>query len=403
MTLKFKSDIQFADSMDIESLRSVAEQRPEDFMRRAQSLIDDGKLSWSNVRSLPKFFNSFLDVPVRTVVDKGGEKHAITTSAFPLLSGALTVAAVNDGMESVDTIAGELVTERKTNKKVTMIAGILREDTDIDRVDTDVAGEEYPLLGAGEEQFEIRNWPNGRRLAFTQATIQENDVANIVARCNGLGEIAMEAIEMLSLRRVTDYYGSQSSPTAPYVLNMNKANAALYTTSANSPGTRAPSGTRIENNALVDTTDLDAARSRLTAMVNDLGHSMAIPMSRCVLLVPDALLATALKIQGSTLEPGVENELNNWGQRGRWRPKLLSSPRLDSLSTSAWYLGDFKKQFTRLCKLEIQNDMLGANTESFLTRDVVLQFRTKWDFNVGAVGYNWVTQCLSATTAPADE
>jgi len=92
--------------------------------------------------------------------------------------------------------------------------------------------------------------------------------------------------------------------------------------------------------------------------------------------------------------------LNNWGPRGQWRPRLLSSPKLDDLSTTVWYFGWFQKQFIRKWKLRYETVTLGTNTESYLRSRLGFQARIAWDCEIGAVDYVYVMQNLSATTAP---
>jgi hypothetical protein len=103
--------------------------------------------------------------------------------------------------------------------------------------------------------------------------------------------------------------------------------------------------------------------------------------------------------------PGVENEVSNWGPRGKWRitpERVISSPKLDDLSASAWYYGAPKRQFVRKWKLRMEYVTLGANTEEYLKRRVAFQARIAWDVEVGARDYVYWVQSLAATTFPKD-
>lgn len=383
--------------LDTESLRDLAQSDPSAFWAKCQELIDKGELSWSKVRSLPRMFNRLSDVQIPVSMMIAGEERAIMSSAFPLLAGGLTIAGINEAYDAVPTIGQDLVTDMEDNKKITTVAAITSEDVQVDRVDE---AKDFPEVGAGEEKFEIRNKRNGRRISITMETIEENDLADIANRVNALGEIAGEFVEEQTLRRVCDIDGSATSPAEPYVLRPNGSGTSLYTT-ANTTLTRlGASGNRKTNNALVNETDLDNARALLAAMKNSRGKRISIPMSRCTLLVPDALAGTALKTQGSEYTPGVENELNNWGTRGAYRPRFRSSPKLDDLSTTVWYLGWFERQFIRKWKLRFEYVTLSGDTESFLRSRVGFQARIAWDVEIGARDYCYVVQNLSATTAP---
>lgn len=385
-------------SISMAEIRDMAEADPRGFMQKTQKVIDDGKLSWRDIGDLKALFHALADVQVEAEVNILGQKRAITASAFPMLSGNLTVAAINEAYEGVPVIGDQLVTEFEDNKRSTSFASILTEDVQKDRVDE---AEPFPEVKAGEERYEIRHKRNGRRMAITAETIEENDTAQIVDKCNALGIIAAETIEELTLDRVMDLNGSGSSPAEPYVYRPSGVGTQLYTTTANNPGTRAPSGTRVNNNALVDGSDLSAARTVLKAMLNPRGKRINMPMSQAILLVPDALDEEAFKILNSKDEPGIVNEKNAWGPEGRYRPKQLSSSYLDVRSTTAWYLGFFPKQFKRKWKLRFEYVTLEGNTQKFLESRIAFQARIAWDCEIGAVDYVWVVQNLAVSTEPS--
>lgn len=394
---QFVSNVQVGTGgMDIAGLRQLGIDHPQQFAARMQDLIDKGLLRWEKVRDLKGLFAATGDIQVPVVVElMPGVKRSIYASAFPLLAGGMTVAAVNAAYERVPTIGQELVTEMEDNKRFTVIASVESLDVNKDGVRE---GEDYPEIGASEETYRISHKRNGRRIAITAEMIEENDVANIVALVNALGEIGADYVEELTLDRVTDRYGSASSPAAPYVLNLKGTDTQLYNATANNPGTRAPSGTRVATNSLVDGTDLENARVVLAAMLNSRGKRIAIPMSQCKLLVPDALASVAFKILNSEYEPGVENELNSWGPRGKYRPKVVSSPKVDDISTTGWYLGRFARQFVRKWKQRFEYITLTGDTQAFLMRRVAFQARMGWDCEVGARDYNQVVQSLEGST-----
>lgn len=395
---KFRTGISFGDGIDIDSLATQAKSAPEAFARRAAELIKTGDLRLGKLQSLPSLQRALMPLEVKTVQPVGGQTQAIMASAFPLLTGMLAVAELNEEYDKIPTIGQELVRDQETNKRVTTTASVFAMDVDEEKV---AEGQDFPEIGASEEEFQIRSLRSGRKLTVTQEMIDENDVAGIVDRINALAYIANTRVEEQTLDRICDHHGSATSPTEPYVLRPNGSGTSLYSTTANTPGTRAPSGTRINSNALVDNTDLDAARARLTTMLDSLGKRILIPMSETIVLVPDALIGTLMSILNSELVPGVENEVANWGPRGMWRPRPLSSPKLDDISTTTWYMGNFKRQFKRMWNLQFEYVTLsGPGTQEFLNRRIGFQARIAWSVEVGATDYNQVVQCLSATTAP---
>ena len=382
--------------LDMDALRTMARNEPAAFAAKVQGLIDGG-MRWSDVRDLRHLYRSLRDVQIEVLVNDAGDQRAVMASAFPLLSGGLTVAGLNDAYDAIPTIGQELVSELEDPKVSTTLAAVHTLDVGKDRVNE---SEDFPEIGASEEKYTIGQKRNGRRLSITMEAIEENDVPGISEKVNALGEIASDFVEEQTLSRVCDLHGSASSPAEPYVMHRNGAAASLYSSTANTPSARTPSGTRVTNNALADVTNLDAARTVLAAMKNERGKRIAIPISRCKLLVPDALAGTAGQILRSEMVSGVVNEVSAWGPRGDYRPRLLSSPKMDDLSTSAWYLGWFEKQFVRKWKLRMEYMTLTGDTESKLRSRIAAQFRVAWNCEIGARDHVYVVQCLSGTTAP---
>jgi hypothetical protein len=180
---------------------------------------------------------------------------------------------------------------------------------------------------------------------------------------------------------------------------------ALFSATANTPGVRVPNGTQVQNNAFVDETSLEKARIILNQAKNMMGQRIATPMSEVKILFPDSISGRVNKVLNSEYVPGIENEVNNWGPRGMWQippARRLTTPKLDDLSTGAWYWGAPQRQFVRKWKLRFEYMTLGSDTESYLRRRVAFQARIAWDVEVGATDYVYWYQMLPATTAPKD-
>jgi hypothetical protein len=384
--------------LDLAGLRTEAQANPDRFAKTLEKAVESEGLRLASVTSLRSLYKAFGDVQVKVErVEADGFTRAIMASAFPVLVGNLMLAEINEALDAIPDVTAELVRDIPTGKKINVFAGVLTDSPKIDRVDE---ADAFPELGAGQETFTILTKRDGRKVSITKDLIEESNVADLVMRINALAEYMRYSVMRQTLRAVCDVFGSATSPAAPYALTLNNSAASLYSTTANTPGTRAPSGTRVTNNPLSTTASLEAVRTRLNTFLNQHGHKAAIPLSACKLLVPDALLPTALKLMGSLMEPGVENERNNWGPQGEFRPRPVSTPLLDEISTTAYYLGDFQRQFVRAWKLQMEYVELGENTQAFLDRRVAFQARIGWDVGIGAVDYARVVQSLSGTTAP---
>lgn len=384
-------------------IRSLAKNEPSEFLHKVYSGVESGKLKFSDIRDIKELYRALADVQVPVTMEMAGAQRSISTSAFPILTGTLAIAAINESYQAVPAIGDALVTDFEDSKKVTSVAAVHSLDKETEEVKE--LGE-FPEVGVDEEKVEIRHKRNGRRLTISAESIEENELPDIISRINALGEIAGEWIEEQTLSRVMDYYGSKSSPGEPYVYRPGGTGTALFSASANTPGTRAPSGTREQNNAFSDESDLEKARVLLASMKNARGKRINVPYSERVLLVPDAIVGSILKVLNSEYVPGVESEVSNWGPRGKWNipgERVFSSPKLDDFSTSAWYYGAPKRQFRRKWKLRFEYVTLGMDTQAYLSNRIAFQARIAWDCEVGATDYVYWIQNLSGTTAPYDE
>ena len=389
---------------DIYAVRELAKNDPAAFMRRVSKEVDEGKLRLSDFGNLRDLYRALADIQVPVVIpDVAGVQRSVMASAFPILAGTTLVKEINDGYMAIPTIGQELVTELDDPKKTTTIVAVHALDKNVGEVKE---GDDFPEIGAAEEWVQIRNKRNGRRISITAEMIEENEIAGIVSRANAVGEIASDWIEEQTLARVTDDQGSKASAAEPYVYRPSGSGTALYSSTANTPGTRAPSGTRVNNNAFVDDSDLDACRAVLDAMKNNRGTRIGIPWSEVKILAPSAIIGKVAKIFNSEYVPGVENERSNYGPTGRWYlppDRILSTSKMDDLSAAAWYMGAFQRQFKRKWKLRMEYVTLGMDTESYLRSRIAFQARVAWDCEIGAVDYVYVVQCIAATTAPGDE
>jgi hypothetical protein len=381
-----------------ESIMGRAKDNPTGFAREMGDLINRGDLSLRDIPDWKRFQRDLGDLQVQVHVPTAtGEYRAIMASAFPALTGLLAVADINAAYEAVPTIGQELAPEEKATSTEEIIAEIVTDKPETKRV-----GEmqDFPKVGAGENVYLISTNRMGYQVEISQDLIDLNKIPDILSRINGIGEMAAEFVEIQRLNAACDAYGSASSAGEPYALHLNRTATSLYTTTANSPGTRTPLGTRKENNALVDYTDLNVARILLAGNRNSRGKRINIPASRMLLVVPSALVDVADRITLSDLEPGSVNEYNTWGPRGRWKPRVISSSWLDDMSTDTWYLGDFARQFVTKKLLDFEYVTLTGNTQAFLDRRCGFQARIAWNIGVGARDYAYVVQNLAVSTQP---
>ena len=385
-------------TLDIAALRNLAMANPESFMARVDKLIGERKFGLRSVTDLRALFNAFVDIPVKTQVDMGtGKRAVVDTSAFPLLMGSLVVDAINKAYEDVPTVGEQLVQDIESNKKFAHIVKIVNNAANELKTKE---GDEFPMISAGEQFAVIGHNRKGFQLAISQETLEENDVGSFLSLVDQGGQFASELIEEQTLARVFDQNGSAASPAEPYGYRPNGVATQLYTTSTTA-FPQAPSGTRINSNPLASTANLTVARKVLANMRNTRGRRISIPMSKCLMVVPDALLESALKITRSDLEPGVFNEANNWGPQGFFRPGIVSSPKIDDITADSWLLGDPKQQFVRKWKIRLETVSVYSDPMTFARTREAYRTRVCWDVEVGARDHVFMVQNLAGTAAPA--
>jgi len=115
--------------------------------------------------------------------------------------------------------------------------------------------------------------------------------------------------------------------------------------------------------------------------------------------VPKALETVAKRLINNSLLPasrlgltGVvdsQNEANPFA--GAYT--VLSSPYLDMVSTSHWYLGDFKAQFLEKVVYPLQVlTRMDAKNDPAWERDIKAQYKVRYWEQPGAVDYKYVVK-----------
>jgi hypothetical protein len=395
--------------LDVPSLRAKAQADPAGFAYAVQDLVDNGDLSLEKLSrgiGLKGLYSALKDIPVHVKVKDpvDGGVRGVDTGALPIALGGVTLGMMQQTLAGVDSISDQLVMDRESNKPTLTIPGVLLTGSDGEPGYSHDEGTPYNLIGPSDEKFEVGERPQGLRMQITEKAVRQDDINAIQTVIEKFTMIPEEDKEEHTLRMVTDHNGSASSGTPPYVLHYNKSDTALYNTTAIN-ATRVPNGTRVQNNALTDYTSLETARAILAGNRNERDKPVSNPVNEMILLVPDARLSVASRILRSESVPGNVNEQNDWGPSGQFRPRLVSTAWLDAkFSASAWYLGNFQKQFIR--KISQQLNFLsisGPGFVDFVRSGVLMEMSYSWDWQIGATSFEYVLQNLSGTTAPADE
>lgn len=386
-------------SADVRGLIDLASKNPQQFLEIATDLTRSGKLRWEDV-DMRALFLATIDVPVEVRAHMPGiGERTMSTALFPVLSGLLTTELLERQDESVQTIWQDLVTVRDTNKDTTHLVRIVNSDTSHTGAKQRKEGDPYPLMTAAEERVQVDTLEDGRRVAIGAKLLETNDKAGFMEQVIALRQWAMNRRDVRTLHMVYDVYGSGTGAAAPYVYRPNGTGTALYTTTTTTHS-RAKSGTRVNNNALVDKANLQAVVDVMANMRDESGYRVS-KISGIQVLTPHALRSTLSPIIKSEKTPGVENEHNTFGPLGEYQVTGLSSPKIDDFTTTSWLAarGSFSQQFVLVSRLNMEYVSMAASMSDFLRTRLAYEARIADEFEVGARDHNRVVQSLAASTA----
>lgn len=402
--LRVRPNIRSAGSPDMRGLIELAKKDGRRFVEITGQLVTEGKLRWDDpIIDMRALFDATIDIPTEVEIEVAGlgasSRRTLTTSAFPIIAGQLTAELLERQDDEAETIWQELVTVRDTNKETTHLIRIINQDPSHVGGKRRVEGDPYPLMASGEERMQVDTLDDGRRVAINQKVIETNDKAGFIEQVGGLREWANNRRDVVALHRVWDLYGSGTSPAAPYVYRPDGTGTALYTTSTTAHR-RAKSGTRITDRPLVDGQSLQAAINVLANMRDENGIRVG-GLTELDLVVPHALASVADVIVLSERTPGVVEAYNPYGPRGRYRIRVITSPKIDDFTTTDWLLGRrINRQFVMVTRINMEFVSMPGSMTDFLRTRLAFEARIADEFEVGARDHNRVVQALATTTAP---
>lgn len=386
---------------DIGGLLQLAKKNGTKLVEIARSLARQGKLRWDDPAiDLQALFRETIDIQceVRAHIPGIGER-TLTTSAFPVLSGVLTAELLERTDQVAPPVWQKICSVRPTNKDTTHLVRIVNSDSSHVGGNKRKEGDPYPLMTSAEERVQVDTVDDGRRIAINAKVIETNDKPGLIDQINALREWANERRDKIALYRAYDLYGSGASPSAPYVYRPNGVGAALYTTSTTALS-RAPSGTRVVNNPIVDDSSLQALINVMAAMLNENGNKVSA-LEGLQILAPHALGSKLFKLLSSEKVPGVENEVNPFGPMGLYKIEPIISPKIDAFTTTSVILGrEFPKAFVLVSRLDMEYMSMAASMQDYLRTRLAFEARIADEFEIGARDHNRCVQSLSNETAP---
>lgn len=308
-------------------------------------------------------------------------QEAVTASQFNTIVGTLLSKVVMDAYEPYTKIVDELVTKFTSVLETDKIPGTyLTGDLD----DVHEHGEYPHLADIAEKYVEIGHQKRGLILDITDEAVRFDRTNTIMDRANQMGERMGRDREERIMSVIQDITGFKAwypsgTETDLYQNAQGAGDAHEYD--------------NLVADVLSDYTDVNALYLLLRLMKDDNGDNIRIVPK--TLLVPVTLEITAIRIiNNEVLAGGTNNERNPMANKF----KILSHPLLDDQSTTAWYLGDFKKNFREkvIIPPQVLTRRMGDNNEDAWRKDIVASVKVRYDSKVGAVDYRYVGKSTGA-------
>jgi len=305
----------------------------------------------------------------------------VSHTQFQTLVGVLLSKIIMQAYDKAATIGDKLVTKFNSVLESDKVPGgyIEGELEDIP------AGGEYPRTADIQEKYvTISQGKRGLMLDVTEEAVRFDRSGIVMREAVKLGERMARDREVRILKGVQDVSGYEPYYPTGTVEGMYQ----------NAQGAGDPH--EYDNlivEALADYTDLNALYLLMRLMKDDLGEPISVVPK--ILLVPVALDVVAFRIiKNDVLSGAANNERNPFANRF----EVISSPDLDAQSSTAWYLGDFKKQFLEkvVIPMQVMTRPMSAKHQDGWNRDILAQYKVRYDATLGAVDYKFVGKSTGA-------
>lgn len=308
------------------------------------------------------------------------EGSALLTAAFTDITGVLLASKMIAGYNMpgyigdllFDTVPSKLLEERYAGFTALEKPFEVRE------------GAPYKESGFIDKYATSYALKKGRLLNITEECIYFDRTGQLLKRAMDLGEKARLEREEVMIDCVTDRFAGAGT----FIFRPRGVGEALYRLVGTATS---PAVNQIAGNALVDWTDIDNVLQIFAAMNDENGDPIVVFPK--ILLVPSALLMIAKRIVGAT-------ELRTVGttaiETAVWANpmtgyQVASTPLMDRISTTAWYLGDFKKQFVWQQVWPLQVLRTTLDEEKHL-RDIVFSLKVRYFGGAAAIDDKYVVE-----------
>lgn len=307
------------------------------------------------------------------------EGSALMTAAFHDITGVLLASKMIEGYNLPGYIGDMLLDRMPSKLQIERYAGFSALEQPLEVPE----GKPYKESGFMGKYATSEALKKGRLLNLTEEAIFFDRTGQLLKKAMDLGEKARLEREIVQINCVTDRFAAAGQ----FIFNPMGVGEALYRIAGTATS---PTINQIAANALVDWTDVDNVMQIFAAMNDEQGDPIVVMPK--IVLVPSALYAVAKRVMTATevrTGPTTGVELAIWNRPFSYQ--VLTSPLLDRISATDWYLGDFKKQFVwqEVWPLQILRTTL---PEEKHLRDIVFSVKVRYFGGAAAIDDKYVVR-----------
>ena len=375
--------------MNRDSMKALYEKHGEKrFAAEMVNLINEGKVNESNF-SLGGIWDAMGKPSLRPKEIRLGAKvteadfdieESMDSTAFPKITGALINKVIQSAYDLESGIGDKLVTSIPSSVKDETIVGF-SEDMGMQEVEENMPYEEGSLA---EKYHKIYNRKFGRVISLSEEMVKFDQTGQMIMRAKRIGEAAKSKKERIIMDAVLGLVTSGNNGS----WRPNGTATTLYSNASTDPFSSATLD-NLGGEGLSDETDLDTALALFSAFQDENG--LPISVNPKILLTGLSLRSVANQICYSgqavklTSVAGTKNIYNG--------VEALDSTFIDQLvSSTAWFFGDFKKQFVYTDVMPLQVMQAKAGNVKEFENDVVLRFKARFMGGCGAVTNRYVVK-----------
>lgn len=339
----------------------------QEFTRRVNEMIHSGDVAPDeiSVRGLYESLAGKSDTVTNI------SEAAIDTNSLSSILGNMIFVKMKQAYEQTAFVGDKLVDVLKSSETTETIPGT----TTPAAPETVQEGEAYPETGFGEDTYETTTAKKGRLLWITKEAVMRDRTGMILRQAADIGRYIAYERELTILTAIQDLNSTAYKPAGTATALFSSGNGNIES-----------------SNALVDYTDLEASRKRLSGMTDNHGRKLLVVPR--ILLVPDALATTARMIVGAPFidtTSGASSEIATTAANPFQNAfQVYSSPLLNDETT--WYLGDFASQFVWHEVWPLSVERAPANHPKLFTHDIITGFKGSYYGGAAAIDHRYVVK-----------